>query len=292
MVFSGAVREMEGDKRDREQIPLTFDQWHDPSIPPSKRTMIMKLFVDTIFFGDVPEEMRRSTAWKLYHVCKAFREWPVIHRILAHTIEDPMSNGIRDGRHDGDLFPHLILHRHHWWWAHRQNTFNEALRVMFDLHTYSPGSWREDEITQFRDSPFRFTRVNSVILRRVVGGGRDAYFFWEAPDGPSMILFTYTVLRYSTLDFVVIYNLDTITDGQEDRVIFHMSWQRGFLYWYQEDDDWDMSVVFRALFRDSEEAYETFMEAWGQDLSFLGKLERFVDRWYTRTPRKAIAPRE
>lgn len=282
---------MEGaDKRSRDEICelSPFEAWHDPAIPAATRTFIRRIFVDVIFFCCSSESLRRSIAYNLYHVCRAFRNWPIIHRLLCHTIADPLSDGMRECKNwpiEG-LFPKVKLNGQHWWWSHRLAIFNEALQICFEPELYHPGRWKELDLTEFPGCPFRFVHCSSVRMKRVVDGGCDEFIFWEAPDGASMILFTYAVLRFSMLDFVVVCNTAM------DRVIFRVSGTEGFQYWYKSESNWDPVDCLRSLFWDNEDAFKVMMEAWTQDLSWVGKMERFVDRWFTRTPQEPIVPAE
>jgi len=251
----------------------------------------MKLVVDYALFSHPDEWMRRSVAFKLYHTCRAFRRWPVVHRLLCHTIPDHLSDGMRECKNwdYGDLFPGVPLTNQHWWWTHRISVFNEVLDLCFDVEMYNPGSWKEEPVTEIIGSPFRFVNVNHVCLKHSYDQGVENILFWEAADAPSLILFAYTLLKYAReQDFVVSH-----TVRARHQAIIRYTPRSGMDYWYREDSNFLFEEFLDLLLEDDPEAVKTMRESWGQTtLTPVERFERFVDRWFTRTPQLQILPRE
>lgn len=283
MIRGGVKRFRAVDNRRVKYNPSIFDS----SILPATRTQVLKLCVEYIFFVCPDEWLRRSVAYKLYHSCRAFRQWPVIHRLLCHTIGDRLSERMRECKdYHPHTFPGVRLNGHHWWWTHRLSIFNEVLELCFDETLYHPGSWRQNDLTHVIGSPFHFVNCNNVRLKHTYDQGVENITFWEAPDGPSTILFSYVFMKTNLEDFLVVCNV------MDERVIFRSS-RKGFQSWYRQSQCCDILEIFEALMWDNPAALEVMKESWNQPtLELVEKFERFVDRWFTRTPSLRIEPLE
>lgn len=271
-------------------LPSPDPSIYDPSIPSATRKQVMKLVVDYALFSHPDEWMRRSVAFKLYHTCRAFRHWSVVHRLLCHTIPDHLSEGMRECKcwDYQDLFPGVPLTNQHWWWTNRISAFNEVLDLCFDVELYHPGSWKEEPITEVAGSPFRFANVNHVILKHAHDKGVENILFWEAADASSMILYAYTLLKNTSWqDFVVMH---TVRRGH--KAIFRYS--GGSLdYWYRDDSEFLFEEFLDLLMEDNPKAMAIMRESWSQtSLTPVERFERFVDRWFTRTPQLPILSQE
>lgn len=282
-----------GTKRPHGQTILiaTPDPWkYDPSIPLTTRKQVIKLVVDYALFFHPDEWTRRSVAYKLYHTCRAFRQWPIIHRLLSHAIADHLSDGMRECKNwDFQLlFPGVALFHHHWWWTHRLSVFNEVLDTCFDTDLYHPGSWKEEPVIEIVGSPFRFVNVNQVLLKHSYDEGVENVLFWEAPDAPSLILFTYTLLRHvPKQDFVVTY---TIKGSDKATLLYSRG---GIDFWYLGINEFMFEDFLSLLMENNPKARDIMKESWDQtSLTPVERFERFVDRWFTRTPQLPILPRE